>query len=230
MMKRQMMLRWPIVLAVVVISLNVSTRGQQVGVAEEYLKQHPAADALRRAFERPVHAGFRSTGLSRQDYLRLIAGNVDFFKKHQDQAGAIIDPYEKKERQYSTPAFALAAALLVAEADRADLLEPASRALTFSITALAKHTTADDHADFYIPMVIHARRLLAPRVDAAVADGWTGDLMGLIPEKTYRDTTPRGNWNVVNVAGELLRRKDGLVPEDQLAADGRDTNDHPSSG
>ena len=217
MMKRHVMVQWLGVLAVVAC-LNARLTGQQGMAGEDVLKQHPAADALLRAFEQRVPADFRPTGLSKKDYLSLIVGNVDFFKQHQDEAGAIIDPYEKKERQYSTPAFALAAALLVAEAGRDDLLEPASRALTFSIAALAKNTTADNHADFYIPMVIHARRLLASRVDAEVAEGWTRDLVGLVPEKTYSDTTPRTNWNVVNVAGELLRRKDGLVPEDQLEA------------
>jgi hypothetical protein len=187
--------------------------------APDYLTQHPAAETLRRVLkDAQLAAGFRPTGLGKQDYLPLIAGNIDFFKQHQDGRGAIIDPYEKKERQYSTPAFALAAALLVAESKREDLLDPASRALSFSITALVNNTTADNHPDFYIPMVVHARRLLAARVKPDVADSWTNDLKVLIPEMTYRDTTPRGNWNVVNIAGELLRRKDGLVPPDHLAA------------
>lgn len=204
---------------VVLISAAMARAADQSrDAAEACIDRHPAAESIRRIFARIANAEFRPTGLSKKDYLPLIAGNVDFFKRHQDERGAIIDPYEKTERQYSTPAFALAAALLVTEADRGDLLEPAARALSFSISALVNKTTADNHADFYIPMVIHARRLLAPRVEPAIADAWTRGLESLVPEKTYSDTTPRGNWNIVNVAGELLRRKDGLVPKDQLAA------------
>jgi hypothetical protein len=180
---------------------------------------HPAAGALSRIFPAGgTPAKFAATKLSRADYLRLMAGNVDFFKRHQNAAGAIIDPYEKAEKQYSTPAFALAAALLVTANDRDDLLDPATRALTFSIHALANKTTADNHADFYIPMVIHARRLLQARVDKATAADWTEKLTGLIPEKTYKDVTAGGNWNLVNVAGEFLRREDNLVPSAQERA------------
>jgi hypothetical protein len=187
----------------------------------DLIARHPAADTLRRLFpDTPaaVPPHFKPTGLTRADYLKLIAGNADFFVRHQDASGAIIDPYERKERQYSTPAFALAAALLVKEARREDLLSPASRALTFSIDAMLSQTTADNHADFYIPLVVHARRILEPLVAKEVAQHWTRQLTAIIPERTYREVQARNNWNIVNVAGECLRRKDGLVPDRQLAA------------
>lgn len=177
-------------------------------------KQHPAAAEIDNLFKNGA-ADFHPTQLARKDYLPVIAGVVDYWKHFQNPDGAVIDPYEKKERQYSTPAFALAAAILVQEADRPDLLDPASRAMTFATTALANKTTADRHADFYIPMLMHAHRILAPRVSKDVRDDWDQKLRSLIPEKTYRDTTGGGNWNIVNLSGELLRRKDGLVPPDQ---------------
>lgn len=179
--------------------------------------RHPAAATLRRLFPTPA-TGFTPTRLTRADYLPLIAGNVDLFKAHQNRDGAIIDPYEKRERQYSTPAFALCAATLLAEARRDDLRDPALRALTFSLEALAGRTTADNHADFYIPLVIHARRRLKGHAPRETYDHWTRLLEGLVPENTYRDTTAGANWNVVNIAGECLRRKDGLVPSAQEAA------------
>jgi hypothetical protein len=132
--------------------------------------------------------------------------------------GAIIDPFEKAERQYSTPAFALTAALLVVEAGRKDLLDPAIRAFDFALRALANNTTANNHPDFYIPLLMHARRVLTGRVPQSTWDTWTGLLQGLAPEKTYRDTAGRGNWNIVNLAGECLRRKDGLVTAAQEKA------------
>ncbi len=185
------------------------------------VSRHPAAAALRRLFPDPRAAGspgFSPTRLKRADYLPVIAGNVDFFKNHQDARGAIIDPFEKKERQYSTPAFALAAATLVTQAGRADLQEPAFRALTFALEALANRTPADNHPDFYIPLVVRARRLLAGHAPQATFDNWTRLLESLVPEETYRDVEGRANWNVVNIAGECLRRRDGLVPQAQKEA------------
>lgn len=192
-------------------------------LAADLLSRHPAAPALRRLFPSPAAppvapSGWKPSGLRRADYLRLIAGNVDFWKGHQNAAGAIIDPYEKKERQYSTPAFAQAAATLAAHANRNDLLEPATRAFSFALAALSNNTTADRHADFYIPMLMHAHRILAPRAGPEVRARWAQQLQSLVPEKTYRDKTGGGNWNIVNVAGEALRRKDGLVAPDQLEA------------
>ena len=185
---------------------------------------HPAGAQLRQLFPgalTPINqpeASFKASGLMRADYLTLIAGVVDFFKKHQAADGAIIDPYAKAERQYATPAFALAAATLVKNGGRHDLLEPATRALSFAIQALANHTSADGHADFYIPMVVHARRLLANQVPQATLDTWDQQLRSLVPEQAYHDTKAGGNWNLVNVSGECLRRKDGLVAPDQEAA------------
>jgi hypothetical protein len=63
---------------------------------------------------------FQTTGLNRGHYLSLITGEVDFWKTKQNLiSGAIIDPYLNREFQYSTPAYAHAAATLVAYAGRA---------------------------------------------------------------------------------------------------------------
>jgi hypothetical protein len=152
------------------------------------------------------------------DYLPLIEGCVDFFRHHQNEAGAIIDPFAHSEIQYSTPAFSLAAAILVDQRGRQDLLSPAALAFDFSLHALANGTTANQHADFYIPMLMHAHRILAGRVPGAEAGAWADLLRALVPEHTYRDTGGGGNWNLVNVSGEFLRRKDGLVAPDQRDA------------
>ncbi|HZZ42866.1 MAG TPA: hypothetical protein VFE58_08000 [Tepidisphaeraceae bacterium] len=177
--------------------------------------KHPAAKEIKHLSDPPA-ADFHVTGVTRKDYLTLIAGNVDYWKHFQDADGAIIDPFEKRERQYSTPAFALASAILVQEAGRKDLLEPSVRAFSFALTALAKGTTADQHADFYIPMLMHTHRILVNQVSREVAADWEGKLRGLVPEKVYRDVSGGGNWNLVNVSGELMRRKDGLVNPAEL--------------
>src|SRR5213078_3798252 len=100
---------------------------------EDIVARHPAGVALKHLVSRPQTCA--PTGLTKKDYLLLVAGNVDFWKKFQNNDGAIIDFYENAERQYSTPAFALSAAELVKEAGRDDLLEPAVRAFSFALTA-----------------------------------------------------------------------------------------------
>ncbi len=194
---------------------------------DEIAANHPAGAALERLFPQPaakLPVDFSPTGLMKKDYLSLVAGNVDFWKQFQDSGGAILDPYDKdkshphgEEKQYSTPAFALASAELVKEAGREDLLDCSVRAFSFALTALEKGTTANQHADFYIPMLVHAHRILKDRVPANIEAKWEAQFKTFVPEKTYRDTGGNGNWNLVNVSGDAMRRKDGLVATTQQA-------------
>src|SRR5947208_13057147 len=161
-----------VLLAVYVGALEAQEQGS-MNIAEwkSVVEHHPGSAALKRLFpDEPVAApsDFKSTGMTRKDYLTLIAGNVDYWKHFQNEAGAIVDPYERdeknpagKERQYSTPAFALASAELIQEAGREDLLPYSLKAMSFATAALANHTTADNHADFYIPMLMHAHPILS---------------------------------------------------------------------
>ncbi len=198
-----------------------TTATTQSTAPADVIGRHPAAAALARLFpETPaaVPQGFVSTGAEREDYLKLIAGSVDYFKKFQNEQGAIIDEFENAEKQYSTPCFAHAAAILVDKAGRSDLIEAATRALTVSINALATKTTADKHADFYIPSIVHALRHLKPHVPAETYAGWAATMKQMVPEKTYVDTQGGGNWNNVNICGETMRAKDGLVADELKAA------------
>src|SRR4051812_4181676 len=205
--------------------MNAPTGRTVPGIAPDAgnsaLKNHPASEALARLFAQPIAkppSGFESTGMKRDDYLTLIAGNVDFYKKHQNEEGAIIDPVQGKEIQYSTPSFALATATLVAHANRKDLFEPSVRAMTFATHALANKTTANNHADFYIPMLIHTRRILKDRVPKETLAQWDSDLRSIVPENIYRDTKAGANWNIVQIDGETMRRKDGLVATTQATS------------
>jgi hypothetical protein len=154
----------------------------------------------------------RPTGLTRADYLKLIARGVDFWKKHQNDDGAIIDPYRKAEFQYSTPAFAHAAATLVVYAGRRDLIGPAVKALNQASRALSERRAASAHEDFYPPMLAHAIRLLKPRVPATVSARWEADIRRFDPFTTYRFRPGANNWNVVAMSGEFLFQKAGLRP------------------
>ncbi len=171
-------------------------------------------------------ADFKATGLSRADYLRLISSEVDFWKTHQNADGAIIDPYLKSEFQYSTPAFAHAAALLVARGKRDDLIEPATKALDWASLRLSKRQAASGHEDFYPTMIAHAIVLLKPHVKSERAAQWEKNIRSFDPYITYRMEMGSMNWNIVSSSGEALFQKMGIRPKeeryvaDSLAAQG----------
>lgn len=157
------------------------------------------------------------TGVRHADYLRVIESIVRFFARCQDERGAIIDPYAGEEKQYSTPCFALSAALLVARAGAGDLLAPAALALDRALTALAvERATPQRHADFFAPLVVLSYRLLKDRVEPQRAARWKLWLESIDPEACYTDVLASRpperihNWNVVALAGEMLRLHDGL--------------------
>jgi hypothetical protein len=115
---------------------------------------HPAAAQLDQVFTAAdAVTDFTPSKITRRDYLTLIAGDVDFFKQHQNASGAIIDPNTNREVQYSTPAFAVAAGILATQAGRTDLLQPAINALSRSITALVTATPISTSPSSSTPIV-----------------------------------------------------------------------------
>jgi hypothetical protein len=156
--------------------------------------------------------GWAPTGLGRDEYLRLIQGILRVFAPCQDARGAIIDPYEQKERQYSTPAFALAAAVLCASGRDTTLVPAAVRAMEAACADLADGKAADGHADFFPVLLMHADRVFRDVVPASAAALWRRNLARIEPERVYRrqPTAPSvNNWNLVAAAGEALRTRDG---------------------
>jgi hypothetical protein len=155
----------------------------------------------------------RATGLSRDEYVRLIDGITTFFARFQDERGAIIDPYEKRERQYSTPAFALSAAVLCASKRRAELLPAAVRAMASACSDLTQGKAADRHADFFTVLLLHADVVLRGLVPASISAAWRRDLAAIVPEQVYVNQPasgrPLNNWNLVAAAGEYLRCREG---------------------
>jgi hypothetical protein len=214
-------------------------RGEQQGSAPSAVQRgwrpvlswpdptRPLLERFRQATAAHAPVDFRPTGLTRADYLRLIAGEVDFWKQHQDANGAILDPYRKIEWQYSTPAFAHAAAALVTWAHRKDLLGPAAKAMDWAVHTLSERKAANGHEDFFAPMLAHAFPLLKPSVAPERAARWEAELRQFDPFKTYRAAPGANNWNVVALSGEALfqqsnlRDRDNRFVADSLAAQGR---------
>lgn len=64
----------------------------------------------------------------REEYLDAIEGICRFTVKQQDERGAVIDPFLKREHQYSRPYYAYAVGLLIHEGRAKDLLASGMRA------------------------------------------------------------------------------------------------------
>jgi T5SS/PEP-CTERM-associated repeat protein len=151
-----------------------------------------------------------STGFTSSDYLDLIESNVDFFKTCQDANGAIIDPYDGIERFFSTPCFALAAAVLIEYNGRTDLIEPAAKAMDWSVHSLKIDAAPQGHGDFFPPQIAHALPLLEPYVAPARFQQWKDDISSYDPWTVYTAAPGQGNWNCVAADGEFLYYNLGL--------------------
>ncbi len=179
-------------------------------------QEHPLAEQVDR-YRGCIAAAprFNPTGRSRADYLNLIEKVVRFFHGHQADFGGIIDPYFKRERHYSTPSYALGAALLVANG-RVDLLDSAERAMICACEALSVGKAPDQHADFFTIFLMKADELLAPIAAPQSVERWRSALSRIDPEAIYMvqlATRAEGdihNWNAINCVGEYLRHKAGL--------------------
>ncbi|XP_065838402.1 uncharacterized protein [Oscarella lobularis] len=173
----------------------------------------PLNETVQRARSALDGAAIQPTGLNSTFYLDTIEKIVDFFKQHQDADGRIIDPYEKKEIQYSTPTFALATAILVAEnykGSAGELVGPASRALTSSLTQIETASCAQGTCHFYVMPSMLAYSVLkkSPLVSAETIKAWEQLASKIDPEKSY--DKKGNNWDSVALTGEYLRYKLGL--------------------
>jgi hypothetical protein len=175
----------------------------------------PTIAGVRRALSAPgAKAG--ATGVQRQSYLELIDGIVAYFRNFQDPAGRIIDPFLQREYQYSTPAYAMAAGLLVGSGRKPELLASASNALESSLYQLASGTANDRHGDFFIAPAMMAWRWLRDWADAETRVRWNRYLEMIDPDRAYSDLIGAEqpdviNWNTSAIAGEFLRHREGFT-------------------
>jgi hypothetical protein len=138
-------------------------------------------------------------------YLDRIEGECRYWAKHEDPSGAIIDPFLRKEWQYSTPYFAFALGVLLGEGRARDLLRKGILAMDHATEGVATGKT-DGHLEFYIAPLAQAIALYAPHVPAANVETWRSRLSTPL--------APGGgtnNWRTYFMKGEWFRAKAGLL-------------------
>ncbi len=184
---------------------------------------HPLYAKIRAFLENQgKNCSFEITGLSKYDYLRIINGQIQKFRYYQDSLGAIIDPVQKKEWQYSTPCYALSVALLEYTQFNSDsfLLNSGIKALDWAINAMYLNRTAQNHGEFYIQPVMLALELFQGEIAPSVIEGWKIKLSKIDPYSLYRDNLRLKkkcyNHNVVALAGEYLRIKQNVNGDEKF--------------
>lgn len=179
---------------------------------------HPLDTMIRRFLEdQPATPHFTPTGLSSSEYLRIINSQVLGMIKYQDERGAIIDPVQKIEWQYSTPCYALSVAVLHASGYNKDpkLLESGTKAMDVSVNAMNTYKCAHNHGEFYLQPVMLALDLFARALPVEKINEWRQKIASIDPYKLHPDNLRRKksvyNHNVVALAGEWLREKEKLA-------------------
>ncbi|RAW12318.1 glycosyl hydrolase [Paenibacillus taichungensis] len=186
---------------------------------------YPWRDALENYRKLAEEAGpAPSDGWNQARKLALVESVVRAYTPYQDSSGAIIDPFSEAERYYSTPAYAMAASVLV-QAGHMDLLASAASALSHSIDVVVKRCAPDHHPDFFPVLMMRAYILLKPHVPEQ-AKVWAEALKKIQPEQDYVFTMSKMNnpnrminWNAIMISGEYLRLRE------QLASEGTDWMD-----
>ena len=143
-------------------------------------------------------------------YLDVLEGLCRFSVKHQDAAGAIIDPYAHREMQYSTPYFAYAVGTLVRAGRAKDLLPNGVAAMEHSTRqfGLGRSAIPDQHAEFFIAALTESLDVYRPLVSPDTVEIWRQRLR--IPISAVVGPL-RNNWMTYSMKGEWLRFNQGLV-------------------
>jgi hypothetical protein len=108
---------------------------------------------------------WKPLGIPPTAYLDRIEGECRFWVNHQDASGAIIDPFNKREWQYSTPYLAYAVGTLISAERAKDLLGKGVLAMDHACANFASGKT-DGHSEFFVPPLTGALALYAPHVPA----------------------------------------------------------------
>jgi rhamnogalacturonyl hydrolase YesR len=183
---------------------------------------HPFASEINAFLTRQeATPGFRPTGLKREDYLRVIEGQVKAMRAYQDPDGRIIDPVEKVEKFYATPCYAHSVAVLAhsGHCKDAELIESGMNALDAATADMASNNAPGGHGDFFTWPAMFAFELFQAHASAGRRADWEGKLRAVNPKKLYRVHPGSGNnWGVVNLAGEFMRHRQGFTTLDYVEA------------
>jgi hypothetical protein len=203
-----------LVAILIVLLFGASAAGDSLRPAADIMPpktSHPLDKQIGRFMKDQATFELKDSGLTSRDYLNIIDGEVAYFRKCQDANGAIIDPVEKIEWQYSTPCYALSVGLLVSTGYNRDpgVLASGVRAMSCSVDEMHEYRCAQNHGEFFTHPVMLALDLYKGRVPDEQIEAWKKKLAEIDAYKLYPDNLHRKqqlfNHNIVALAGEYLR-------------------------
>ncbi|WP_066631046.1 hypothetical protein [Labilibacter marinus] len=184
-------------------------------VEQDSIETWLLSDKIAAFTEGSKHAELKNTtGLTKNDYLKVIEGQVKVMQTYQNEKGGIVDPVRKKELYYTTPCYAHSVSVLASSGYTKDtaLIESGMKALDNACGHLKNQWAPGNHGDFFTWPVLFAYRHLKSFADSTRLKNWTESIAGIKPEKFYAyHRNYSMNWNLVHAAGEFLRYKEGFT-------------------
>ncbi|MCX7045544.1 MAG: hypothetical protein NTX50_08690 [Candidatus Sumerlaeota bacterium] len=167
------------------------------------------SDALRQPFHLTARP-WKASSISKNDYLDAIEGICRFTAKHRDAGGAVIDPFLKREHQYSTPYFAFAVGALLQAGRGKDLQDAGIRAMDHATECFSKGNDGipDRHGEFFLASLPTALDLYMDHAPKEKTDLWRQRL------RIARAQVVQGgknNWRAYAMKGEWIRAEMGLA-------------------
>ncbi|WP_114749089.1 hypothetical protein [Pleomorphovibrio marinus] len=155
--------------------------------------------------------------LTKERLLQVIEETCTIVAKHQNEEGAIIDPYLNREHQYSTPYFAFAVGTLLNEGKGNHLKEAGIRAMEHCTANFAAGSAAipDEHGEFFISPLAQSLALFEPFVKREILEEWEQRLSTPLAEVMQNFDGRINNWRTYAMKGEWTRAQLGLVDKSQ---------------
>ena len=155
-----------------------------------------------------------------EEIVRAIATLQRYDAARPDDAnnGAIRDPFNNTEVQYSTPYFTFAAATLLAQDRAPDLLVPAIRAMDRCTQDISDGKATDNHGEFFVAPMMKAWRLFVSlqarhpaELSAEKLRLWRERLS--LPRERFLNLGVKQNWRTYASKGEWLRQREGFIAD-----------------
>ncbi|WP_373497611.1 hypothetical protein [Aquiflexum sp.] len=164
----------------------------------------------------PFHLTARpwtASSLEKSDYLKVLEEVCHVMAKHQDQNGAIIDPFLRREHQYSTPYFAYTVGTLLSVGKASHLKASGIMAMENATAALAGGYAKipDAHGEFFISPLSEGLKLYKDFVSEKQYQEWEKRMQTPISEIMENQEGRINNWRTYAMKGEWNRVKNGFA-------------------
>ncbi len=160
---------------------------------------------------------WRSIDMPAESILDAVEGMCRFSIQHQNEEGAIIDPFLNREHQYATPYFAHAMGTVLHAGRARELADHGIRAMDKATADFERghRRIPDGHGEFFIAPLTLALDLYKDFVDAEHLTRWRNRLSVDVSKVMLGLRQRTNNWRTYPMKGEWLRYEAGLVSREE---------------